>query len=46
MGVIVVGYVPKPEGQAALRLAAEEAKLREREPRRGELPPRRPRVRP
>jgi nucleotide-binding universal stress UspA family protein len=28
MGVIVVGYVPKPEGQAALRLAAEEAKLR------------------
>jgi nucleotide-binding universal stress UspA family protein len=29
MGVIVVGYVPKPEGHAALRLAAEEAKLRE-----------------
>ena len=28
MGVIVVGYVPKPEGQAALRLAAEEAKIR------------------
>lgn len=28
MGVIVVGYVPKPEGHAALRLAAEEAKLR------------------
>ncbi len=28
MGVIVVGYVPKPEGDAALRLAAEEAKLR------------------
>lgn len=28
MGVIVVGYVPKPEGRAALRLAAEEAKLR------------------
>jgi nucleotide-binding universal stress UspA family protein len=28
MGVIVVGYVPKPEGQAALRLAAEEAKMR------------------
>ncbi len=28
MGVIVVGYVPKAEGQAALRLAAEEAKLR------------------
>lgn len=26
MGVIVVGYVPKAEGQAALRLAAEEAK--------------------
>ena len=26
MGVIVVGYVPKPEGEAALRLAAEEAK--------------------
>lgn len=26
MGVIVVGYVPKPEGQAALRLAAEEAR--------------------
>ena len=29
MGVIVVGYVPKAEGRAALRLAAEEAKLRE-----------------
>ncbi len=29
MGVIVVGYVPKPEGDAALRLAAEEAKLRD-----------------
>jgi nucleotide-binding universal stress UspA family protein len=28
MGVIVVGYVPKPEGHAALRLAAEEAKAR------------------
>lgn len=28
MAVIVVGYVPKPEGQAALRLAAEEAKVR------------------
>lgn len=28
MGVIVVGYVPKPEGHAALRLAAEEAKVR------------------
>lgn len=28
MGVIVVGYVPKPEGHAALRLAAEEAQLR------------------
>jgi nucleotide-binding universal stress UspA family protein len=28
MGVIVVGYVPKPEGEAALRLAGEEAKLR------------------
>ena len=28
MGVIVVGYVPKPEGKAALRLAAEEAKSR------------------
>ena len=28
MSVIVVGYVPKPEGRAALRLAAEEAKLR------------------
>ena len=28
MGVIVVGYVPKPEGDAALRLAAAEAKLR------------------
>jgi nucleotide-binding universal stress UspA family protein len=25
----VVGYVPKPEGHAALRLAAEEAKLRD-----------------
>lgn len=28
MGVIVVGYIPKPEGRAALSLAAEEAKLR------------------
>jgi nucleotide-binding universal stress UspA family protein len=28
MGVIVVGYVPKPEGEAALRLAAEEARMR------------------
>jgi len=28
MGTIVVGYVPKPEGQAALLRAAEEAKLR------------------
>jgi len=28
MGTIVVGYVPKAEGRAALRRAAEEAKLR------------------
>ncbi|NEE04243.1 universal stress protein [Phytoactinopolyspora halotolerans] len=28
MSAIVVGYVPKPEGRAALRRAAEEAKLR------------------
>lgn len=28
MGVLVVGYVPKPEGEAALRRAAEEARLR------------------
>lgn len=28
MGCIVVGYVPKPEGRAALRRAAEEARLR------------------
>jgi nucleotide-binding universal stress UspA family protein len=28
MGTIVVGYVPKPEGKAALLRAAEEAKLR------------------
>ncbi|HET9829622.1 MAG TPA: universal stress protein [Nocardioidaceae bacterium] len=28
MGTIVVGYVPKPEGHAALRRAAEEAQLR------------------
>lgn len=28
MGVIVVGYVPKPEGRAALRRAVDEAKLR------------------
>ena len=28
MGTIVVGYVPKSEGKAALRRAAEEAKLR------------------
>lgn len=29
MGTIVVGYVPKPEGHAALNRAAEEAKLRD-----------------
>ncbi|MBA2464372.1 MAG: universal stress protein [Nocardioidaceae bacterium] len=29
MGTIVVGYVPKPEGHAALKRAAEEAKLRD-----------------
>ena len=29
MGTIVVGYVPKPEGRAALRRAAEEAQLRD-----------------
>ncbi len=29
MGTIVVGYVPKPEGHAALRRAAEEARLRD-----------------
>ena len=29
MGTIVVGYVPKAEGRAALRRAAEEAKLRD-----------------
>jgi nucleotide-binding universal stress UspA family protein len=29
MGTIVVGYVPKPEGRAALRQAAEEALLRD-----------------
>jgi nucleotide-binding universal stress UspA family protein len=29
MGVIVVGFVPRPEGRAALRLAAEEARLRD-----------------
>lgn len=28
MGVIVIGYVPKPEGHAALRLGAEEARSR------------------
>jgi nucleotide-binding universal stress UspA family protein len=28
MGVIVVGYVPKPEGHAALRLSTVEAKMR------------------
>jgi nucleotide-binding universal stress UspA family protein len=28
MGVIVVGYVPKPEGRAALQVAVEEARLR------------------
>lgn len=28
MGSIVVGYVPKPEGRAALRRAVEEAQLR------------------
>jgi nucleotide-binding universal stress UspA family protein len=31
MGVIVVGYVPKAEGEAALRIAAEEAKRRDAE---------------
>jgi nucleotide-binding universal stress UspA family protein len=29
MGTIVVGYVPKPEGKAALRRATEEARLRQ-----------------
>ena len=29
MGTVVVGYVPKPEGEAALRTAISEAKLRE-----------------
>jgi nucleotide-binding universal stress UspA family protein len=29
MGIIVVGYVAKPEGRAALRRAAEEARLRD-----------------
>ena len=29
MGTVVVGYVPKPEGEAALRTAIAEAKLRE-----------------
>ena len=29
MGTIVVGYVPKPEGTAALRRAVEEARLRD-----------------
>ena len=28
MGTVVVGYVPKPEGEAALAKAIEEAKLR------------------
>ncbi|MGY2703896.1 MULTISPECIES: universal stress protein [unclassified Nocardioides] len=28
MGTVVVGYVPKPEGEAALNRAVEEAKLR------------------
>ena len=28
MGTIVVGYVPKPEGKAALKRAVEEARLR------------------
>ncbi len=28
MGTVVVGYVPKPEGEAALHKAIEEAKLR------------------
>ena len=28
MGTLVVGYVPKPEGEAALRAAVAEAKLR------------------
>ena len=28
MGTVVVGYVPKPEGEAALRTAVAEAKLR------------------
>ena len=28
MGTVVVGYVPKPEGEAALATAIEEAKLR------------------
>ena len=30
MGVIVIGYIPKPEGRAALALGAQEAKARSR----------------
>ena len=29
MGTVVVGYVPKPEGEAALRRAIAEARLRD-----------------
>ena len=30
MGTVVVGYVPKPEGEAALARAIDEAQLRRR----------------
>ena len=42
MGSIVVGYVPKAEGKAALSRAVEEAKLRNAQAGRRQLQPRRP----
>ena len=38
MATVVVGYVPKPEGEAALDAAIEEARRRDAGPRGGERP--------
>ena len=43
MPTVVLGYVPKPEGEAALAAAIAEAQLRAGRPGRRQLPPRPPR---
>ena len=45
MGAVVVGYVPKPEGEAAVDQGIAEARLRDADADRRELPARRSRVR-